>query len=183
MPRLAPLTYETMNETQRRVADEITRGPRGKVMGPFTILLRAPEAADRFQRVGEYMRFITGLPARLRMVAVLTTARAWTAQYEWQVHVPQALNAGVAQATIDAIRERRRPGNLPADERIVHDFVSQIQETGKVSDASFRAALDLLGDQMTVELTLLVGYFTSVAIALNVFEADVPDKTQPLLEE
>lgn len=181
MPRLGPLTYEQMNEAQRSAADEIAAGPRGRVMGPFTILLRAPEAASRFQKVGEYMRFITQIPARLRMIAVLLTARAWTAQYEWQVHVPQALNAGVDQATIDAIFRRRRPAGLQPDERIVHDFVSELQETGRVSDASFRAALDRFGEQETVELTMLCGYFTAVAMALNVFEVEAPDKTKPLL--
>ncbi|MBI4250860.1 MAG: carboxymuconolactone decarboxylase family protein, partial [Candidatus Tectomicrobia bacterium] len=64
MPRLGPLTYEQMNEAQRRAADEIAAGPRGRVMGPFTSLLRAPEAASRFQKVGEYMRCITKNPAR-----------------------------------------------------------------------------------------------------------------------
>ncbi|MBI3126270.1 MAG: carboxymuconolactone decarboxylase family protein [Candidatus Tectomicrobia bacterium] len=183
MARLSMLTYEQMNEAQRRVADEIAAGPRGKVMGPFTVLLRAPEAANRFQKVGEYMRFVTKIPARLRMIAVLTTARAWTAQYEWQVHVPQALSAGVAQETIDALFERRRPAGLKPDEKIVYDFVSELQERGRVSEASFRAALDHFGEQETVELTMLVGYFTAVAMALNVFEVDVPDKTKPPLRD
>jgi 4-carboxymuconolactone decarboxylase len=183
MARLSMLSYEQMNEAQRRVADEIAAGPRGKVMGPFTVLLRAPEAANRFQKVGEFMRFVTKIPARLRMIAVLTTARAWTAQYEWQVHVPQALQAGVTQETIDALFERRRPAKLEPDERIVYDFVSELQETGRVSDASFRAALGRFGEQETVELTMLVGYFTAVAMALNVFEVDVPDKTKPQLKD
>ena len=183
MPRLAPLTYEQMNEAQRRAADEIAAGPRGRVMGPFTVLLRAPEAASRFQKVGEYMRFVTKIPARLRMIAVLVTARAWTAQYEWQVHVPQALSAGVAQAAIDAIFERRRPAGLPPDEQVVYDFVSELQESGRVSDASFRAALGRFGEQETIELTMLCGYFTAVAMALNTFEVEAPDKTKPLLRD
>ncbi|MEK6710352.1 MAG: carboxymuconolactone decarboxylase family protein [Nitrospinota bacterium] len=183
MPRLGPLTYEQMNEAQRRVADEIARGPRGRVMGPFTVLLRAPEAANRFQKVGEYMRFVTKIPARLRMIAVLTTARAWTAQYEWQVHVPQALEAGVDEKTIEAIFHRRRPATLKPDEAIVYNFVSELQETGRVSDASFRAALAHFGEQETVELTMLAGYFTAVAMALNTFEVEAPDKTKPLLGE
>ncbi len=95
MSRNNPVEPGQMTEEQRRVYDEIVQGPRGRVQGPFRVLLKSPEAASRMQRVGEYLRFGSILSARIRMLAVLVTARAWTAQYEWQVHVPQALEAGL----------------------------------------------------------------------------------------
>ncbi|MFC1491546.1 carboxymuconolactone decarboxylase family protein [Nitrospinota bacterium] len=182
MSRLPPLTLDQMTNEQRRVYDDIAQGPRGSVRGPFLALLRSPEATSRMQRVGEYLRFQSMLPARLRMLAVLVTARAWTAQYEWQVHVPQALQAGLDAGVIEEIATRKRPSSLKPDETIVYDFCSELQERKRVSDSAFRAALELLGEQGVVELTVLNGYFTAVAMTLNVFEVEVPDKSQPLLD-
>lgn len=179
--RIEPVNPDQMTDEQHRVYDEIVRGPRGSVRGPFRVLLKCPEAASRMQRLGEYLRFGSVLSARIRMLAVLLTARAWTAQYEWQVHVPQALKAGISETVIGDIAARRHPTNLQPDESVIYDFCTELQETKRVSESTYRSALDLLGEQGLVELVVLNGYFTAVAMALNVFEVDVPDKSKTLL--
>ena len=81
--RLPPIPPERMTEEQKRVAAGIAGGPRGGLRGPFPAMLRSPEVADRFQKVGEYLRFNSSIPAALNELAILVTARAWSAQYEW----------------------------------------------------------------------------------------------------
>ena len=66
----------------------------------------------RLQKVGEYLRFESDVPARLSEFATLIVSRAWTQQFEWFMHVPLALKAGIAQESIDALREGRRPVGL-----------------------------------------------------------------------
>ena len=51
--RFVNLEPERMSEAQKRVHDAIAGGPRGGVRGPFGVLLRSPELADRVQRLGE----------------------------------------------------------------------------------------------------------------------------------
>lgn len=182
MARISPVDPNQMNEEQRRVHDEIVQGPRGRVQGPYRVLLKSPEVASRMQRVGEYLRFGSILSARIRMLAVLVTARAWTAQYEWQVHVPQALEAGLDEKVIDEIAARKRPSDLKPDESVIYNFCTELQDTKRVSEPTYRDALELLGEQGVVELTILNGYFTAVAMTLNVFEVEVPDKSKPLLD-
>lgn len=182
MVRIKPTEWEQMTEAQRRVHEEIASGPRGSVRGPFQVLLKSPEVASRMQRVGEYLRFQSILPARLRMLAVLIIARAWTAQYEWQVHVPQALEAGLAEETIRDVAARKRPSLLKSDETVIYDFCSELQNDKRVSESTFRTTMEFLGEQGIVELTALNGYFTAVAMTLNVFDVDVPDKSKALLD-
>ena len=55
-------------------------GPRGGVRGPFNALLRSPVLADRVQKLGEFLRFESSIPARLNEFAILITARHWNAQ-------------------------------------------------------------------------------------------------------
>ena len=96
--RMPPLPLETMDPAQRAAAEELIAGPRKAVRGPFIPLMRSPELLTRIQKVGEVLRFHSVLPARLTELATLVVARTWTQQFEWTVHVPLALQAGVAPA-------------------------------------------------------------------------------------
>jgi len=93
--RFAPLDPDRMTPEQKKVADDIVSGPRKSLSGPFNAWLRSPQLADRLQRVGEYLRFHSSVPARLNEFAILITARQWTAQYEWYAHYPLAIKAGL----------------------------------------------------------------------------------------
>ena len=84
--RFPKLTPEQMTPAQQEVAAAITAGPRGEVRGPFIALLHNPELAGHVQRLGEHLRWKGKLPARLKEMAVLITARRWTCQHEWVMH-------------------------------------------------------------------------------------------------
>src|ERR1044071_9865799 len=99
--RMPPLAREAMDDSQRAAADELIAGPRKGVKGPFIPLLRSPRLLAPLQKAGEYLRFDSALPRRVSEFATLVVARQWTQQFEWFTHVPLALKAGTAQATID----------------------------------------------------------------------------------
>jgi 4-carboxymuconolactone decarboxylase len=166
--RMPPLAREAMNDAQRAAADELIAGPRKAVKGPFVPLLRSPALMARLQKVGEYLRFDSVLPPRLSEFATLVVARAWSQQFEWAVHVPLALQAGTSAATVEALRAGRRPGDMSADEALVHDFVVELAAHRGVCDATYEAAAARLGEQGVVDLVALAGYFTLVSMVLNV---------------
>src|ERR1700683_1968435 len=93
-PRLPPLADAALSAAQRRVADAISQGPRGRLSGPFIALLRSPELCQRTQLLGEYLRYDRGIPSRLRELAILATARHWRQDYEWSTPAPLAERAG-----------------------------------------------------------------------------------------
>jgi len=166
--RMPPLPREAMNAAQQAAADELIAGPRKAVKGPFIPLLRSPALMARLQKVGEYLRFDSVLPPRLSEFATLVVARAWTQQFEWFVHVPLALKAGTSQATIDALRDGRRPQDMSDDEALVHDFVTELTAHRGVCDTTYAATVERLGEQGVVDLVGLAGYFTLVSMVLNV---------------
>ena len=61
-------------------------GPRGELRGPLRAALHRPELADKWQQLGELLRYRTSLPARLNELAILVTARPWHCQLEWHIH-------------------------------------------------------------------------------------------------
>ena len=138
--RMPPLDPAVMNEAQRKAAQVLAAGPRRGVKGPFIALLRSPELMDRLQKVGEYLRFQSALPVRVSELMVLLVARQWTQQFEWFVHVPLALDAGVKPEAIAGLADRRRPAAMATDEEIAYDFCNELVQRKGVAETTYRIA-------------------------------------------
>jgi 4-carboxymuconolactone decarboxylase len=180
--RFKPLTAEEMTPEQKAMADAILAGPRASLNGPFNVMLRSPDLGDRLQRVGEYVRFKTSIPPRLNELAILVTARAWTAQYEWYAHYQYAIKAGLPQAVADDIAAGKRPTKMEGDEAIVYTFTRELIDTKQVSDATFNTMKDKFGERGIVDLIGLIGYYHTVSMLLNVDRYPLPDGAKPPLQ-
>src|SRR6266550_4899689 len=167
--RFKPLTYDEMTLAQKTMIEHLLAGPRGgSTEGPFNVQLRSPEMGDLGQQFGAATRFATTVPRKLYELAIIITARHWTAQFEWQAHHRGALQAGIAPAVCDAIADGRRPTTMPPDETVVYNFATELLETKQVSDGSFAAAKNLLGERGVVELINVMGWYGTVSMLLNV---------------
>jgi 4-carboxymuconolactone decarboxylase len=95
-------------------------------------------------------------------------ARHVSNQFEWSMHAPLALKAGVAPEAIEALRQGATPRTLAPDEQDTVGFVHELLASHGVSDLTYQAALARWGEQGIVELTALVGYFVTVSWLMNV---------------
>ncbi len=180
--RFAVLDESAMTEAQRTVRSAIVSGPRGEVRGPFNALLRSPGLADRVQKVGEYIRFGSSLPAKLNELAILVTARYWSAQYEWYAHHQFAMKAGLAPRIAAEIAEGRRPSGMSKEEAAVHDFCRELHQDKHVGDEAYAAALECFGEQGVIDLVGACGYYTLVSMVLNVDRHPMPTGIEPPLK-
>jgi 4-carboxymuconolactone decarboxylase len=181
--RMPPIPKEKMSEAQKKSFEEVTSGPRagGGAEGPFVPLLRSPELMSRLQKTGEYLRFHNTIGPKLTEFVILLTARQWTQQYEYDVHQVNGAKAGIKQETISAITEGRRPARMEPDEEIVYDFCSELQHNQSVSDATYARAVSQFGEQGVIDTTALVGYYTTLAMIMNVARSPLPEgKKAPL---
>ena len=181
--RMPPIPKDKMTEAQKKAFDEVTSGPRGAggAEGPFVPLLRSPEFMSVLQKTGEYVRFHNSIGPKLTEFVILLTARQWTQQYEYDVHQVNGLKAGVKQETISAITEGRRPTGMAADEEIVYDFCAELRQNQSVSDATYARAVSKFGEQGVIDMTGLVGYYTTLAMIMNVARSPLADgKKAPL---
>ena len=170
-PRLKRIDPEHLSPAQQDVFDRIA-GTRGRVAGPFTVLLHVPELADRVQHLGAYLRYEAGIDRDFAETAVLVTAKAWACPFEWEAHEPLARLAGVPDVVIEGVRAGSDAGLMPERYRAVCEYTRELAQSGRVSDELHRAALMLLGVPGTVELTVLVGYYTLLAMTLNAHRAE-----------
>ncbi len=162
------MAREAMSPAQQQAADELIAGPRKAVFGPFVPLMRSPELMSRIGKVGEYLRFQGTLGDRIRELVTCVASRHVANQFEWLMHAPLALKAGVAQATLDAIAAGKCPRDVPADEALVIDFTQELLHNHGVSDATYAQAVAALGEEGVMELTSLIGYFVMICWAMNV---------------
>jgi 4-carboxymuconolactone decarboxylase len=166
--RFKELTEDEMTDAQREVYREVCAGPRGRMGLPTNLLLRCPELARRSAKLGEYIRFGSSLEKRIAEFAVLIGARHWTTLYEWKLHYPQAVNAGLNPDIICDLARGKRPSTMKDDEAIAYKFCTELHENRAISEATFNAALMEFGECGVIELVGVSGYFTLISMVLAV---------------
>ena len=182
-PRLKPLPESEMSEAQLKAAREFASGPRGRVNpnGPNFALLRSPQLMERSQKVGEYLRYSSSIPTRLNEFAILITARQWNAQMEWFSHHELALKAGLSPEVAADLAHGKRPAGMKDDEAAVYQFCKEIHDNKEVTDATYTAVVEKFGERGVMDLIGLTGYYTMLAMVLNVTRMALPDGASPPL--
>src|SRR6185503_19418660 len=149
MARLGMVERDTLPEDERRFHDAVKAIRRRPISGPFIVTINSsPDLAARFAHLGHYFHARgqadeSIVSIHVRSFISLIGSRALDAPYEWAAWVNWALEAGVPQETVDAIREGNEPRNLTSEEKLVAEFCTQmISGNHRVSDATFKAALD-----------------------------------------
>jgi 4-carboxymuconolactone decarboxylase len=166
--RMPSMKMEDMNAEQKAAAQELISGPRGAVFGPFIPLMRSPELMNRLQKVGEYLRYQSALEPRLNEFVMLIVSRHWTQQFEWCMHYPLAIKAGIKPEILDALADGRRPNGMAEDEETAYDLCDELFRTHGVSDATYERAIKKFGERGVVDMIGLAGYFTTVSMIMNV---------------
>lgn len=166
--RMPPLEQGSLSPAQQASLERVTSGPRGRLLGPFAVLLRAPGLMDRVQELGAYLRYDKGLSPRLFELVVLLVARRWDQDFEWVHHRPLALEAGLTPEVVDAVAEGRRPDTADEQVTLVWEVVAQLQRSGGCEDEVYERAVQHLGEDGVLEVVVTVGYYTTLAMVLNV---------------
>ncbi len=185
LPKLAP---GDLDEVQRGLYGTITGGPRaqgpqvfdlcderGALNGPFNAMLYAPELGAALQEVGSAVRYRTGLSARVRELAILMVAAAWDSEFERHAHEAIGPGAGLSAAEMRAVREGTRLDLADPAEATAIGVVRALLETRDLDAAGYETAVNQLGAPTLVELTALVGYYSTLALQLRVFRVTVAD--------
>src|SRR5262249_6222530 len=110
------------------------------------------------------------------------TARHWNAQYEWYAHHRYALEAGVSPAIADAIAANKRPNSMQPEEEAVYNFCTELLTTKQVSDKTFVAAKNALGERGVMDLIAVMVYSHFVSMVLNVDRYPLPEGVTPPLQ-
>jgi len=151
------------------------------LQGPSGIGLYSPKAAEHARALNRYLRFETGLPPRVREIAILTTAREMDSQFEWAAHEPEARKEGVEGRVIDIIKHRMPTAGLEETDAAVIELGRQIFRDRKVTSDTFAKAKALFGANKLVELVMLMGNYAGTAALLTAVDMQLHPGQKPLL--
>ena len=184
MARIPTASRESVPQDQLAAFDELV-SQRGSVpdIGPVAIMMNVPELARRGEHFRAYVRGDdSSLPANVRELAMILTAREMDCQFIWNAHSAFARQSGLSDELVDSLRDQKDLPDLSADETAVVNYGREIFRTHRVSQPTFEAAHSQFGVRGLVELTNLMGYYSSLAFNINAFDVGLPaDITEPPL--
>jgi 4-carboxymuconolactone decarboxylase len=181
--RFPALKAEELSPAQKAWAEMIAPPPRNaKITNPpYRAYVRNPDLAPRLSALSDYLRWNTSLPPRLSELAILITARQWTAQYEWFAHYPLALKGGLDPKIAGDIALGKRPNNMKDDETALYDLAMALYRDKNVPDPVYRAALEKFGERGIMDIIGIIGYYDLVSMTLITMQAGAPnDSVTPL---
>lgn len=164
--RLELIDPNDVTDEQKRVIARLGEG-RGRIPTPFNIWLHNPNLAAGMEIIGTHVDHSPVLGEAESEVAILSTAVFWNASYVIANHRRHALKAGVPEAVVTAIVDKRRPESVDARLGMICDAVHDILGGGVVDDARFALYEAGLGRAVIAELLVTVGYFTSISLGMN----------------
>ena len=177
--RFPQVKLEDTQGDQRALAERMLKETRIGLGGPWNVMLRSPNMSEGLLNLYNYFRWKTALPQPLVELAILTTAREWSVQFEWFAHYTIGLKAGLSPALIADLRVGKRPQNMKPEETVAYDFTTEVCRKHFVSDATFQKAKGLWGEKTVVDLTSLIGTYISIGALLNVAEVKTSAKDGP----
>jgi 4-carboxymuconolactone decarboxylase len=177
LPTVPPAQY---TPEQRQAALEFEAARKVPVFGPFEPLMHSPQVMSHARAMGDYLRYKSAIGNTLSELMILVTAREWTQDYEWFVHYPIALKAGIRQDIADSIADGRRPAAMSSDEELVYDYAGELLKSHQISDATFERAKSRFGTKGVVDMTGIVGYYTFLAMQLNAAQYPTPKEAKKL---
>ena len=120
MARLPAATRESVPEGQKEAFDEMVQ-QRWSIptTGPGSVMMNAPEVAQRALGLALYLRTDTSLSPRIRELGMLVAARENDCQFIWHAHAPAGRQAGLKDEVVDALRDKKEIPEMAPDEVLV----------------------------------------------------------------
>jgi 4-carboxymuconolactone decarboxylase len=177
LPDIPPGQYTA---EQQRAAQEFEVARKKAPWGPFAMLMYSPQLMNNARAMGDYLRYNSAFDSHLSEFAILITAREWSQDYEWYVHYPIAIKAGLKPEIAQALKEGRRPDGMSEDETIVYNFTMELQKNKQVSDATFAKTESRFGKKGAIDLAGIAGYYTFLAMEMNMARHPIPATAERL---
>lgn len=172
LPTISPNQY---TQEQKNAAAEFEATRKVVVFGPFEPLMHSPQFMNLASNMGNYLRYNSAIGTTLSELAILVVAREWSQDLEWHIHKPIALKAGLRPELVDAIADGRRPTGMSDDESMIYDFLIELNHTKRVSDVTYARVEKRFGNKGVVDLSGINGYYTLLAMLMNVGQYKIPD--------
>lgn len=194
---------DNLTPSQKEIQKTILKSrPNTGLSGPFGPWLSNPNICKPAQELGKVCRYDTSLTKYQSELIILLTAAKHCSHAEFDIHVQEAIDAGIPLDIICAIPRdleftlfnieqkllplianfksssetsastTASPTTYEQDCVLILFAVELLLHSGNISDELYERAKRVLGsgqDEVLVEITSIIGYYTFAAYTLNVF--------------
>lgn len=160
IPPIVPGTQAHTAEQEQRIL-----ASRGRISPLYTILLQSPPVVQGWEALLTAIRQQTLVPADLRELIILRIAILNNAPYEFEAHIPHALQAGLPQDLINALRTLALPPalNIPAHYQEVLAYTDCMTREIAVPDAIYAPIAARFDHRTTLEITATIAAYNMVS--------------------
>ncbi|HYF45693.1 MAG TPA: carboxymuconolactone decarboxylase family protein, partial [Acidimicrobiales bacterium] len=115
------------------------------------------------------------LDPRVREVVILRVAWRTRSVYEWGQHVRIGLASGLAREEITTLATEPADAGWSGEERLAITVTDELLAEDDLTDATWDAAVAQWGEQLLIELILLVGNYRMLAGFLNAARVELDE--------
>lgn len=152
------------------IVERITARRHPRPLQPLDLaLLHSPPVADGWNSFLGAVRTKTTLGADVRELAISRVAVVNRAWYEWGHHAPLAVQAGVSESAMEAVKKEGplriedRPAELTEEQWASVVIADEMTRNVQVSDETFAKVKGLFGEKGTVEVVATVACYNCVS--------------------
>ena len=156
-PELAPLIGRIVAE-------------RGKLLDLYKVLLHSPAVMEGWLGLFTAIRQKTKLDGRIREFAIMRVAILNGAEYEYNAHLPFALNEGASAEQIAALKAWQLSPLFSAQERAALAYTDAMTKQVQVADELFAEVKKHFDNQDLVELTATIAGYNLVSRFLEAMQ-------------
>lgn len=181
--RFTPIPVDKLTPAQKKYLDvrKEKKLPQtredGYPLDPYeVIMLRNPGTGDVLMQWMMHFRNKDYLSDKLQEMAILCSGAHWQSQSVWWGHAEPALKAGLSHAALDAIAKGKRQPGMAPDELAMFNYFDELYSKHAVSDATFKAAVDQVGEPGVLAAIGIAGFYDYLSMFINTAEIYVPQK-------
>ena len=179
--RLPLPSRDDLDDADRKIFDEVMQqqesGLSSREKERPQVRLFSPKLAKALNEAHHYLKYGTGFSDRTTTVAVLTTARELTNQYEWTQWEEHARNPKdsrfVEPEVVDVIKYCRPVTGLKEQDAAIISLGRETFGRRQVSPATFAEVLRLFGRRGTVDLVELMALYAATGAELVAFDSQL----------
>ena len=168
---MARIDYADITKPQTRPLVERIRNERSSLPNLYRMLLNSPSIAEGWLAYLTAIRQKSGLSPRLRELIILRVAVLNEAGYEFEQHLPIAVQAGCTDAQVAGLRTGDFT-SLEPGEGAALAYCDEMTRNIRVRDATFAAVRASFDDKEIVEITATAAAYNMVSRFLEAIQID-----------
>jgi 4-carboxymuconolactone decarboxylase len=165
----------------REALDDAGKATYDRYMSPDSTSLAGIQGPGGIRLHAGVDKSPTRIDDKVSELVRLVIAREMDQQFEWTMHEPVALNAGLAPAIIDTIRHRKSLQGVPEMEASIIQMGREIFQEHRVSPETYRQLTNHFGHRDLMEIVELMSGGMNSFFLLFLYDVHLPHDRPSLL--